>query len=140
MQYRHGQKNGRVGASKSYDVKQMKATIKATKQFLKNETSRVAGVKQYTEKVSTQAGKKVSYKKAQALFQAERNYTWIYQYFGASERSGGSYFWDFAREMKNESFEIWCDNIMVYITDRTLDTKLKKDLRALYNYAKGVNG
>lgn len=140
MQYKHGQKNGRVGTAKSYDVKQMKATIKATKQFLKNETSRVAGVKQYTQKVSTQAGKKVSYKKAQALFQAERNYTWIYQYFGASERSGGSYFWDFAREMKNESFEIWCDNIMVYITDRTLDTKLKKDLRALYNYAKGVNG
>lgn len=140
MQYRHGQKNGRVGASKSYDVKQMKATIKATKQFLKNETSRVAGVKQYTKKVSTQAGKKVSYKKVNALFQAEKHYEWIYDYFADTNGNRGKSFWNFAREFKNVDFETWCDNIMVYITDRSLDTKLKKDLRALYNYAKGVNG
>lgn len=140
MQYKHGQKNGRVGASKSYDVKQMKATIKATKQFLQKETSRVAGVKQYTKKVSTQAGKKVPYKKVNALFQAEKHYEWIYDYFADTNGNRGKSFWNFAREFKNVDFETWCDNIMVYITDRSLDTKLKKDLRALYNYAKGVNG
>ena len=40
-------KKGRVGASKSYTEEQMMATIKATKNFLKQDVSRVAGVKQY---------------------------------------------------------------------------------------------
>ena len=129
---------GRVGVSKKYTAEQMEATIKAVKNFLKAETSRVAGVKQYKQKQEKIIGKKITYKKLSTLYKAEQNYKWIYEYFGTSERSGGNYFWDFAREFKNVDFDTWCDNIMVYITDRSLDAKLKKDLQSLYNYAKGV--
>lgn len=120
----------------------MKNVIKATKQFLKADTSRVAGVKQYVEKISKQAGFKVPYHQATSMYQAERNYTWIYEYFGASEKSGGSYFWDFAREARDEHWdkETFIDNIMVYLHDRVLDEKLRADLEALYSYALGVNG
>lgn len=137
---KNGKPGGRVGASKSYTVEQMKATIKATKNFLKQDVSRVAGIKQYKQKQQNITGKTISYRSLSTLFKAEKNYTWIYDYFGTSERSGGSFFWDWEREMKNEDFETWCDNIMVYITDRSLDANLKKDLKALYNYAKGVKG
>lgn len=133
---------GRVTASKSLSATQMKAIIKATKQFLKADTSRVAGAKQYVEKISKQAGFKVPYHEASSMYQAERNYTWIYEYFGASEKSGGSYFWDFAREARDEHWdkETFIDNIMVYLHDRVLDEKLRADLEALYSYALGVNG
>lgn len=128
-------KKGRVSAKTSLDVLQMKSVIKATKQFLAQETSRVAGVKQFQKKVSSQAGKKVSYKQASALYKAQKNYTWIYQYMTPSE------FWDFARECVREGWdeETFAEKISVYITDRTMDETLKIDLQNLYDYIQGVN-
>lgn len=127
-------KRGRVSAKTSLSAQQMKSVIKATKQFLAQETSRVAGVKSFQKSVSKQAGKKVTYKQASALYQAQKNYTWIYQYMTPSE------FWDFARECVKEGWseETFIDKIMVYITDRTLDEVLKKDLQNLYDYIQGV--
>lgn len=112
----------------------MKSVIKATKNFLKQDTSRVAGVKAFQKQVTTKAGKKVSYKQANALYQAQTNYNWIYQYLSPSE------FWDFARECVKEGWseETFIDNIMVYITDRTLDEVLRVDLQNLYDYIQGV--
>lgn len=125
---------GRVTAKKSLSAQQMKSVIKATRNFLKQETSRVAGVKQYLKQVTTKAGKKVSYKQANALYQAQSNYNWIYQYLSPSE------FWDFARECVKEGWseETFIENIMVYITDRSLDEVLRIDLQNLYDYIQGV--
>lgn len=127
-------KKGRVTASKSLSAQQMKSVIKATKQFLQQETSRVAGVKSFQKSLSSKAGKKVSYKQASALYQAQKNYNWIYQYMTPSE------FWDFARECVKEGWseETFIDKIMVYITDRTLDEVLRIDLQNLYDYIQGV--
>lgn len=113
---------------------QMKSIIKATRNFLRQETSRVAGVKKYLKNISEKAGKKVRYKQANALYQAQSNYNWIYQYLSPSE------FWDFARECVKEGWseETFIDNIMVYITDRTLDEILRIDLQNLYDYIQGV--
>lgn len=128
-------KKGRVAVKSDLSATQMKAIIKATKNFLKQETSRVSGVRNYQKQVSSQAGKKISYKHASALYHAQRNYTWIYQYLTPSE------FWDLARECVRENWseERFIDNIMVYITDRTLDETLRKDLENLYDYIQGVN-
>ena len=133
-------KKGRIGASKTYTKEQMQYTIKAIKQFLKNKKSTLRGIKQYKVQQEKVLGKTLSYKQINILLQSELSYSWIYDYFGTSERSGGSYFWDWAREMKNEDFDSWCDKIMVYITDKSLDDTLKKQLKALYYYAKGVKG
>lgn len=131
---------GRVTAKKSLSAKQMKDVIKATKKFLNQETSRVAGVKAYQKRYEEKTGLKLTKERLNALFQSERNYTWIYEYFGASEKSAGGIFWDWEREHKNDDFETWLDNIRVYLYERTLDEKLYNDLLALYEYAKGVNG
>lgn len=118
----------------------MRDTIKATKQFLQQDVSRVAGVKVYQKKYEDLTGLKLTKKRLNALFQSERNYTWIYQYFGASEKSAGGIFWDWEREHKNEDFSTWLENIRVYLYDKTLDEKLYNDLLSLYEYAKGVKG
>lgn len=131
---------GRVTAKTSLSAKQMKDVIKATKKFLNQETSRVAGVKAYQKRYEEKTGLKLTKERLNALFQSERNYTWIYEYFGASEKSAGGIFWDWEREHKNDDFETWLDNIRVYLYERTLDEKLYNDLLALYEYAKGVNG
>ena len=127
-------KKGRVGVKSTLSAQQMKSVIKATRNFLKQDTSRVAGVKAFQKSVTTKAGKKVSYKQANALYQAQTNYNWIYQYLSPSE------FWDFARECVKEGWseETFIDNIMVYITDRSLDEVLRIDLQNLYDYIQGV--
>ena len=131
---------GRVTAKTSLSAKQMKDVIKVTKKFLNQETSRVAGVKAYQKRYEDKTGLKLTKERLNALFQAERNYTWIYEYFGASEKTAGGIFWDWEREHKNDDFETWLDNIRVYLYERTLDEKLYNDLLSLYEYAKGVNG
>lgn len=53
----------------------------------------------------------------------------------------GSSFWeDFARPIEEKGWteEEFIDNIKVYITDKAIDSNLKKDLKNLYKYAKGV--
>lgn len=131
---------GRVAVKSSLSAFEMKKVIKATKKFLNQETSRVAGVKAYQKRYEDKTGLKLTKERLNALFQAERNYTWIYDYFGASEKTAGGIFWDWEREHKNDDFETWLDNIRVYVYDRILDEKLYNDLLSLYEYAKGVNG
>lgn len=113
----------------------MRSIIKATKRFLQEETSRVAGAKSYTKKQSKLAGFPVSYKQASSIYKAQKNYTWIYQYMEPSE------FWDFARETvkRGWSVDTFIEQIMVYITDRVLDEDLRVDLENLYEYAIGVS-
>lgn len=125
---------GRVGAKKGLSELQMKSIIKATKRFLEEKTSRVAGAKEYTKAESKRAGIPLSYKQVSGLYKAQKNYNWIYQYLTQSE------FWDFARETVRQGwgFKTFAEQIMVYITDRTMDETLKIDLQNLYEYAVGV--
>ena len=48
-------KSGRVAARKDFTKLQMQAIIRASKNFLKQDTSKVTGIKKYTESVSKQA-------------------------------------------------------------------------------------
>lgn len=49
-------------------------------------------------------------------------------------------FWAFARESVKSNWDIntFIDNIMLYITNRSLDEILKADLQNLYDYIQGV--
>lgn len=124
---------GRVAVRKSFTELQMRAIIKAVKQFNEG-VSTVSKVKKVTRELSKQAGIPLSYSQANTYYQAQNNYTWIYKYLTPSE------FWDLARECVREGWseQTFIDNIMVYITDRTLDELLKIDLINLYNYIQGV--
>jgi hypothetical protein len=114
---------------------QMKSTIKAMQRFLKEETSRVKGAKEYTKQISKQAGKPIPPALASGYYKAEKNYTWIYKYMTESE------FWDFARECvkNNYDYDTFENKIIQFIYDRTLDESLKVDLENLYRYIQGVN-
>ena len=128
-------KTGRVATKRGMSELQMKSIIKAMQRFLKEEESTVSGAKQYTQKISKEAGKIIPPKLASSYYKAEKNYKWIYKYMTPSE------FWDFAREcvQNHYSYKTFEKKIMVYITDRVLDEELKIDLQHLYNYIQGVN-
>lgn len=114
---------------------QMKSTIKAMQRFLKEETSRVKGAKEYVKQISKQAGTPIPPSLASGYYKAEKNYTWIYKYMTESD------FWDFARECvkNNYDYDTFENKIIQFIYDRTLDESLKVDLENLYRYIQGVN-
>lgn len=113
---------------------QMKSTIKAMQRFLKEETSRVKGAKEYVKQISKQAGKTITPALASGYYKAEKNYTWIHKYMTESE------FWNFAREcIKNSyDYDTFENKIIQFIYDRALDENLKEDLHYLYRYIQGV--
>lgn len=127
-------KKGRVKVNMSMDVITMRATIKAVKQFLNNPLSRVKPVTQFKKTQEKEIGKKISYKKASAIYLSRRDWRWILQYFDESE------FWAFAREsiVENWSEEQFIENILPYINSSQLDEYIKEDLKNLYEYSKGV--
>lgn len=125
-------KSGRVRVSKDFSINQMKAIIKAVNQFLKNPVSREKGVKQKTREYSKQAEKPLSYKQADVLYKAGKDYTWIYEYMTPSE------FWTFVGVAKEQGWDelTFIDQIQAYIS-RELDEELLADLEALYIYVMG---
>lgn len=128
-------KKGRVSTRKGFTDTQLKAIIRAEKRFLESDVSTIRGIKKYTDKISGQAGKPISYVQANTYYQAQKDYRWIYDYMSPSE------FWDMARECITEhwSKETFINNIMAYIDDRRLDESLYNDLENLYKYVQGVN-
>lgn len=131
---------GRASVIKGLTEGQMKAEIKALNQFLNNDLSKQRGIKNYIKEKSEKAGVILNYKQANVVYQAEKSYKWIYKYFEDSKK--GNYYWDFAREMVRNNWGVdqFIENIMQFITDKSLDESLKKDLTYLYEYSKGVKG
>lgn len=120
---------GRVRASKKMTETQMIATIKATKMFLEDSSSRVSEVKKIKKEYEEKAGKPLNYSQANTLYRAKKNYTWIYEYMTPSE------FWAFVKYAKDNNWDkkTFIEQIQVYIT-REVDEELKADLEALYIY------
>ena len=120
---------GRISIRKSYNMTQMQAIKKATEQYLKEPTSTVRGVKRYKEKVSKESGKPLDYNQANTIYQARKDFWWIYDYLTPSE------FWAIANTCKeaNWSVEKFIDEISSYIGDVN-DEDLRFSLIELYNY------
>ena len=125
-------KKGRVRVAKSMTETQMIAIIKATKQFLDTGVSRVKEVKKKQKEYTVKAGKPISFKQANTLFQSGKNYTWIYEYMTPSE------FWAFVKLSKEQGWnkKQFIEEVQVYIS-KEVDEELKRDLEALYIYVMG---
>ena len=122
-------KTGRVRASKYFSLTQMKAIIKVTNQFLESPVSTESGVKKIKKSYEEKAGKPLSFKQANVLYRARKNYTWIYEYMTPSE------FWTFVRVAKENHWdkEKFIDEISNYIMHE-IDEELRQDLEDLYDY------
>ena len=123
-------KAGRVRVSKNFSFTQMKAIIKATENFLESPTSVTKGVKKITQSYSEKAGKPLSYKQANVIYQTRKNYTCIYEYIPKSE------FWIFVRVAKENNWdkETFIEQIEGYIRQEVIDEQFRKDLEDLYYY------
>lgn len=121
-------KTGRIRVSKKFNVMQLSAIIKVTQRFI-DDVSSVADVKKITKEYSEKLGKKISFKQASALYQAGKDYTWIYEYIPKSE------FWSFAKVAKENNWgkDEFIEQIRL-LKERLNDRSLKKDLESLYLY------
>lgn len=120
---------GRIRLRKSYNMTQMQAIKKATEKYLKEPTSKVRGVRKYKEKVSEESGKPLDYSQANTIYQARKDFWWIYDYLTPSE------FWAIGNTCKeyNWSVEKFIDEISSHI-DLVMDEDLRFSLIELYNY------
>ena len=121
---------GRVAVRRDFDETQMKAIIKATKNFLSDETiSTKRQINKYIQGLEKDALKTINISQANVYYQATKTYTWIYQYFDSD-------FWDIARESvaENYSFKQFKEELVSMANSNQVDELLKEDLQGLYNY------
>lgn len=113
-------------------------SIKALRNFLdkkRTPTGTIRGIKAYTKKISEEIGKKVTYSMANKLFQAQKQWTWIFDYVNESE------FWNYYnlvfKPQKPTYLEfiedleggLWNGNIPI-------EDNLREDLKSVYAYLK----
>ena len=114
-------------------------SIKALKNFLdkqKTPTSTIRGIKAYTKKISEETGKKLSYSQASKLFQAQKQWTWIFDYVDESE------FWNYYNMVfvpNKPSFEEFINDLEggLWKGNIPIDEDLKEDLKSVYAYLRG---
>ena len=121
---------GRIRLSKSYNVSQLLAIKKATKQFLKKEESKVLGIKKLKVKYEEKVEKKLDFKQLNTLYRSSKNYTWIYEFIPKSEFWGN---WVKTANRENWDTETFVEQIALRM-EREVDVELKADLEALYIY------
>lgn len=122
-------KTGRVRLSKGFTLMQLMAVRKAVLNYLSDETSRVAGARQYIKDVSKKAGFEFDYKQAETIYRARKDYQWIYEYIPASE------FWNNVQVAKKQGWdsEEFIEQLRA-INEKLNDESFKEDLEALYLY------
>lgn len=108
-------------------------SIKALKNFLESPGSSIKKIKSYTKKASESGGKKLSYAQASKLYQAEKNWQWIFEYVDESE------FWSYYNTVfkkQKPSYEQFIEDLesALWQGEIPIDEDLKKDLVAVYNY------
>ena len=126
-------KSGRVRASKSMTLEQMKMTIKATENFLKDEQSTVSGIKKTKAENEKVFDADITYEQANAYFQSFDSYTWIYEFMPQS---------DFWQDFGNPARFGWINKnsfveSLSFVIGKS-DEVYKVALENLYDYCRGV--
>lgn len=122
---------GRVKLNQSFTLQQLKAIKTATENFLNKNISGIRDIKKYIEKYSNLAGKKLSYKMANAYYQVTHDLSWLYD-----SSLTESVFWrDFAPLVKTRSKDNWVELVSEY-KSAVVDRTIKKNLEILYDYLK----
>ena len=110
---------------------QQQAIIKAIKEFKEKAESSTKGIKQYVSKYSTIAGKKLTFKMANAYYQVTHNLDWLYD-----ANLTQSIFWrDFAPRVNTTPKEDWIELVSEYKAN-TPDRTIRNNLGILYDYLK----
>lgn len=125
-------KKGRVRASSKFTTMQMKAIIKATEDFLKNDLSTVAGLKDYKRRQEKEAGIKFDWVSIGTIYSGKEAYNWIIGRNGLTE----SEFWGTwvpAAKRDGWSVETWTEQLAIRINEE-IDYDLKQRMKALYDY------
>lgn len=122
-------KSGRVSIRKGFTLMQLAGVRKAVLNYLSDETSRVAGAKQYIKDVSKETGFNFDYKQVNVIYRARKDYTWIYEYIPKSE------FWLNVQVSKKQGWdnEEFIEQLRA-INQGLNDESFKEDLEALYLY------
>ena len=125
-------KSGRISRKKDYTLMQQKAIIKATKEFLEKNESRVKGIKEYKAKFTNITGKKLNYKMANTFYNVTHDLSsWLYD-----SSMTESVFWrDFAPLVKTTPKDDWVELVSDY-KEKVPDRKIKQNLEMLYDYLK----
>ena len=122
-------KGGRISLKKSHTPNQIKVIQKATRDYLKQETSTVRGAKKYTKKLNKKSPKPLSMSQASDIFQVRYNYYWIFEYMTPSE------FYILVNTAKEENWsrEKFIDELGKYITE-VPDADMKEKIGQIYDY------
>lgn len=111
-------------------------SIKALRNFLDKQrtpTSTIRGIKAYTKKISEETGKKVTYAMASKLFQAQKQWTWIFEYVNESD------FWNYYNlvfKPQKPTYLQFIEDLEggLWNGDIPIDEDLREDLKAVYTY------
>lgn len=111
-------------------------SIKALRNFLDKQrtpTSTIRGIKAFTKKISEETGKKVTYAMASKLFQAQKQWTWIFEYVNESD------FWNYYNLVFKPQKPTYLEFIEdleggLWNGDIPIDEDLREDLKAVYSY------
>lgn len=130
-------KKGRIKYNKSMNITELRAVTKATKQFLESQTSTKRGIKEVRKKqiegirrTMSFDDKVFSYEQAEALYRLfdDTDYTFfVPKYIGASAFNS---LIEISKE-NNDSFDIFKENIEIYITIGN-DIELLTRVKAIY--------
>ena len=135
MQVNGWTKTGRVRYNPNMTESQMIAIIKAVKDFLENETSRVAPVKKIKKEVEESLGFEVGYEDISTIYQANQLWGWV-------EDEYGSMFWkEDAPRVFVETREDWVYDLWMR-SSNIKDITIKQRLEVIYDYIKkfGLRG
>lgn len=111
-------------------------SIKALRNFLDKQrtpTSTIRGIKAFTKKISEETGKKVTYAMASKLFQAQKQWTWIFEYVNESD------FWNYYNlvfKPQKPTYLQFIEDLEggLWNGDIPIDEDLREDLKAVYTY------
>lgn len=111
-------------------------SIKALRNFLDKQrtpTSTIRGIKAYTKKISEEMGKKVTYAMASKLYQAQKQWTWIFDYVNESD------FWNYYNlvfKPQKPTYLQFIEDLEggLWNGDIPIDEDLREDLKAVYTY------
>ncbi len=114
-------------------------SIKALRNFLDKErtpTSTIRGIKAYTKKISEETGKKVTFAMASKLFQAQKQWTWIFEYVNESD------FWNYYNlvfKPQKPTYLQFIEDLEggLWNGDIPIDEDLREDLKSVYTYLRG---
>ena len=119
-------KKGRVRVTMKFSENQMVNIIKATKEFLAEETSLVSGVKKLKKQVEKSLDTEITWEIASAGYTANELYDW------ANETYSSKFWKEFGSKIYVKTKQEWVEYCTNYV-GKINDVEIRNKLKALYD-------